>query len=40
LNSLTAELVAVVEDTMQPTQASLWLRPASDRPSPRRGLAG
>jgi MFS family permease len=30
LNSLTGELVALVEDTMQPTQASVWLRPASD----------
>jgi len=27
LDSLTAELLAVVEQTMQPTQASLWLRP-------------
>jgi hypothetical protein len=27
LDTLTAELVAVVEDTMQPNQASLWLRP-------------
>jgi hypothetical protein len=26
LDSLTAELLAVVEETMQPTQASLWLR--------------
>jgi hypothetical protein len=24
---LTVELLAVVEETMQPTQASLWLRP-------------
>jgi hypothetical protein len=27
LDSLTAELLAVVEATMQPTRASLWLRP-------------
>jgi hypothetical protein len=27
LDTLSAELLAVVEDTMQPTQASLWLRP-------------
>jgi hypothetical protein len=27
LDSLTVELLAVVEQTMQPTQASLWLRP-------------
>jgi hypothetical protein len=26
LDSLTGELVAVVDDTMQPTHASLWLR--------------
>jgi hypothetical protein len=30
LDELTAELLVVVEETMQPTQASLWLR----RPSP------
>ena len=29
LDTLTAELLAVVDQTMQPTQASLWLRPAS-----------
>jgi hypothetical protein len=28
LDSLTAELLAVVDQTMQPTQASLWLRPS------------
>ncbi len=28
LDSLAAELLAVVEQTMQPTQASLWLRPS------------
>jgi hypothetical protein len=27
LNTLTAELLGVVDQTMQPTQASLWLRP-------------
>jgi hypothetical protein len=37
LDTLTAELLAVVNQTMQPTQASLWLRPsvsaAKDQPS-------
>jgi hypothetical protein len=28
LDTLSAELLAVVEQTMQPTQASLWLRPS------------
>jgi hypothetical protein len=28
LDTLTAELLAVVDQTMQPTQASLWLRPS------------
>jgi hypothetical protein len=27
LNTLTGELLAVVDTTIQPTQASLWLRP-------------
>jgi hypothetical protein len=27
LDSLTSELLAVVDQTMQPTQVSLWLRP-------------
>jgi hypothetical protein len=35
LDTLTAELLAVVEQTMQPTQASLWLRP-----QPPSGTAG
>jgi hypothetical protein len=38
LDTLTAELLAVVEETIQPTQASMWLRPASDSPS-HAGLA-
>jgi len=31
LDTLTGELLAVVEQTMQPTRASLWLRPPPDR---------
>jgi hypothetical protein len=27
LDTLTAQVLAVVDQTMQPTQASLWLRP-------------
>jgi hypothetical protein len=34
LDSLTAELLTAVDRTMQPTQASLWMRPAT--PHPRR----
>ena len=33
LEALTVELLAVVEETMAPTRASLWLRPAPDSPS-------
>jgi hypothetical protein len=33
LDTLTGELLAVVDQTMQPTQASLWLRSTSDSPS-------
>jgi hypothetical protein len=33
LDSLSAELLAVVEETMQPTQASLWLRPPTAPPA-------
>ena len=33
LDTLAAELHAVVDQTMQPTQASLWLRPATQRGS-------
>jgi hypothetical protein len=33
LNTLTGELLAVVETTIQPTQASLWLHPRDNRPA-------
>ena len=37
LDALGAELLATVDQTMQPTQASLWLRPpTATRPSPNR----
>jgi hypothetical protein len=36
LDALTAELLVVVDQTMQPTKASLWLRPSVER-SPRTG---
>jgi hypothetical protein len=32
LDTLTAELLSVVDQTMQPTQASLWLRPSQAAP--------
>jgi len=37
LGTLSSELLAVVDQTVQPTTASLWLRPggASRRPGPR-----
>jgi hypothetical protein len=35
LDSLSAELVAVVDNTMQPTAVSLWLRPSAQAPSRR-----
>jgi hypothetical protein len=34
LDTLSAELLAVVTQTMQPTQASMWLRPAATPPRP------
>jgi hypothetical protein len=39
LDTLTGELLAVVDQTMQPTQASLWLRP-SVPPSPDQHSTG
>ena len=34
LDTLSTELLALVEQTMQPTAASLWLRPAAPARSP------
>jgi hypothetical protein len=34
LDTLSAELLAVVDQTMQPTRLSLWLRPPLNRPRP------
>ena len=36
LDELTAELRVVVEQTMQPTQSSLWLRPSDNAASNQR----
>jgi hypothetical protein len=35
LDTLTGELLATVEQTMQPTNASLWLRPRAPHPARR-----
>jgi hypothetical protein len=32
LDALSAELLAVIDRTMQPTQSSLWLRPSAQGP--------
>jgi hypothetical protein len=39
LDTLSAELLAVVEETMQPDQASLWLRPHASLTAVRDGQA-
>jgi hypothetical protein len=36
LDTLTAELLALVDQTMRPTRASLWLRPSVTTPAGRR----
>jgi hypothetical protein len=38
LDALQAELLAVVDQTMQPLGASLWLRPPATPGPPRRPL--
>jgi hypothetical protein len=40
LATLTGELLAVVDQTMQPTPASLWLRPPAAAPNAAGGPAG
>jgi hypothetical protein len=40
LDTLSAELLTVVDQTVQPTTASLWLRPSARPPSSGRGQEG
>jgi hypothetical protein len=37
LDTLATELLVVVDQTMQPTAVSLWLRPSAETPSPTEG---
>jgi hypothetical protein len=40
LDTLSAELVTVVDQTMQPTTTSLWLRPTTEVVARNRGREG
>jgi hypothetical protein len=40
LDTLSAELLAVVDQTVEPTTATLWLRPAGDAASLGSGQVG
>jgi hypothetical protein len=40
LETLSTELLAVVDQTMQPTRVSVWLRPAADQAAPMTSLTG
>jgi hypothetical protein len=40
LDTLTAELLAVVDQTVEPTKATLWLRPGGSRATPQPGQVG
>jgi hypothetical protein len=38
LDTLTSELLAVVDRTMEPTRVLLWLRPPAERSSQRAAI--
>jgi hypothetical protein len=40
LDTLSTELLAVVDQTMQPTQVSVWLQPTADQAGPMTQVAG